>query len=212
MTDANNWPPLTPFERRKLALDCIQELYANKKDGGKPIDVQDLLIETSDAVWSASTATGDAMFLPGQFRAHFDVARKREGNIFFAGEHLSYHHTWISGAANSALDVVRDMLSKPNLPPLDKPTQGHPATAGGQGVAQEAVGERKDTAPGAFEIASGIIANSAAKVPFEFRQHGHSLGEQPPDSYDIFPTNLGMSGDVLGAAITSLKAHNAVGP
>ncbi|OCL05350.1 hypothetical protein AOQ84DRAFT_366717 [Glonium stellatum] len=76
-----------------LAIRCIATMYEDQWDGDKKIDVYDLLIETSDAVWSASTATGDATFLPGQFRARFDVARQREGDIYFAGEHISYHHT-----------------------------------------------------------------------------------------------------------------------
>ncbi|EED82517.1 predicted protein [Postia placenta Mad-698-R] len=32
--------------------------------------------------------------------------KRREGNIFFAGEHLSRHHTWITGALDSARRVV----------------------------------------------------------------------------------------------------------
>ena len=99
MTDAHTWLPLTPHERRALALDCLAQLYTGKHDRhGNPIDVHALLIETADAVWAAESATGDAMFLPGQFAAHFCAARQPEGNVFFAGEHLSYHHTWMSGA------------------------------------------------------------------------------------------------------------------
>lgn len=98
MTDASIWLPLTPLERRQLALNCLAKLYDGQQDQhGNVIDVHDLLIETSDAVWAASTATGDAMFLPGQFKTHLKVAREPEGRIYFAGEHLSYHHTWISG-------------------------------------------------------------------------------------------------------------------
>lgn len=57
------------------------------------------------------------MFLPGQFTAYFDVARRAEvvgtsevPNVYFAGEHLSRHHTWIAGALESALYSVEQML------------------------------------------------------------------------------------------------------
>ncbi|KAH9177713.1 flavin-containing amine oxidoreductase-domain containing protein [Lactarius sanguifluus] len=119
MTDATTWLPLTPTERRSLALYCLARMYNGEVDTKtkKEIDVYDLLIGSSDAVWSAKTSTGDAMFLPGQFKSRFEAGRKPEGNIFFAGEHLSRHHTWISGALESGHQAVRDMIGD-NVPPL----------------------------------------------------------------------------------------------
>ena len=118
MTDATTWLPLTPTERRSLALFCLAEMYDDELDPATDtrIDVHQLLIGTSDAVWSAKTATGDAMFLPGQFTSRFEPARKPEGNIFFAGEHLSRHHTWITGALESGHQAVCDMIGY--VPPL----------------------------------------------------------------------------------------------
>ncbi|EIM82561.1 amine oxidase, partial [Stereum hirsutum FP-91666 SS1] len=104
MTDAATWLPLTPLERRSLALDALEKVYkgrlADLEDPPNPnLTVTDLLIETFDVVWSSSTATGAAMFLPGQWLDRFDAYRASEndGRIFFAGEHLSFHHAWISG-------------------------------------------------------------------------------------------------------------------
>ena len=88
---------------------------------GSIIDVRDLFIESADAAWSNETATGDAMFLPGHFRAHFKAACQPEGNVYFVGEHLSRHHTWIAGALESSLMAVRDILQKPTLPALCGP-------------------------------------------------------------------------------------------
>ncbi|KAL0567483.1 hypothetical protein V5O48_014508 [Marasmius crinis-equi] len=123
MTDATTWLPLTPIERRQLAINNLEQLY----DGRLGNDtITSLLIETSEAIWSQSTATGDAMFLPGQFLDRFDAARKSEGNIYFAGEHLSFHHTWISGAADSALNTTRDLLDDPNLPGLSTQARDGP--------------------------------------------------------------------------------------
>ncbi|KAI0320018.1 putative L-amino acid oxidase [Amylostereum chailletii] len=119
MTDASSWLPLTQTERQTLALDCIARVFQGQLDEeGKPIDIYDLIMECADAVWCAATATGDAMFLPGQFVSRFESARKPEDNIYFAGEHLSKHHTWISGAVESALDTVRLLLNDPGLEPL----------------------------------------------------------------------------------------------
>ena len=112
MTDADAWLPLTSEERRNLALANLAEIYnglVDMKDGSE-INVYDLILATSDAVWSARNSTGDAMFLPGQFLSRFEAARQPEGNVFFAGEHLSHHHTWIAGALESAWETVADIV------------------------------------------------------------------------------------------------------
>ncbi|KAJ6605323.1 hypothetical protein DFH09DRAFT_1422343 [Mycena vulgaris] len=115
MSDASAWLPLSELERRDLALRCIAKLYEGQRLDGKPIDVFDLVIGTADSTWSSMAATGDAMFLPGQFTTRFEPARRPEGSIYFAGEHLSRHHTWISGAAESALCTVRQILAANSL-------------------------------------------------------------------------------------------------
>lgn len=203
-------------------------MYQNQWDGDKKIDVYDLLIETSDAIWSESTATGDAMFLPGQFRVRFDVARRPEGNIYFAGEHLSYHHTWISGAANSALKAVRDMLGKQDLSPLKKS-----GDAMQQSSTNKPGKEKQLVTPKPKSVVQDDIEPNIpepAKVPFEFRLDGPMFPKDysspfrrwPPveapgaprrdsDLEYKFPTHLGMSETVLGAVTASLKAPNATG-
>jgi Flavin containing amine oxidoreductase len=112
MTDADAWLPLTPDERRDLALANLAEIYNGQIDtkDGSVINVHDLIMTTSDALWSARSSTGDAMFLPGQFLSRFEAARRPEGNIYFAGEHLSRHHTWIAGALESAWETVSNII------------------------------------------------------------------------------------------------------
>lgn len=90
-------------------------------EDGSIVDVRNLFIEFGDATWSTAMTAGDAMFHPGHFRAHFQAACQPEGNVFFTGEHLSRHHTWIVGALESALQVVRDIHHQPTLPPLCGP-------------------------------------------------------------------------------------------
>ncbi|KAF8266007.1 hypothetical protein EI94DRAFT_1772212 [Lactarius quietus] len=121
MTDADAWLPLTSEERRTLALANLAEIYNGLVDrrDGSVVNVYDLIMTTSDAVWSARNSTGDAMFLPGQFLSRFEAARKPEGNVYFAGEHLSHHHTWIAGALESAWETVADVVgSTEQLGPL----------------------------------------------------------------------------------------------
>ncbi len=122
MTDADLWAPLTPDERRDLALANLAEVYNGQIDtkDGSVINVYDLIMATSDAVWSARNCTGDAKFLPGQFLTRFEAARQPEGNICFAGEHLSRHHTWIAGALESAWETVSNIIGPiPKLGPSD---------------------------------------------------------------------------------------------
>lgn len=125
MTDAEAWLPLDPHERRDLAVRCLQKLYPG-------VNIADQLLETFDVTWSSKSSTGDAMFLPGQFTAYFEVARQPEivgrsevPNVYFAGEHLSKHHTWIAGALESALHSVRQMLGR-EIPALGVETSVEP--------------------------------------------------------------------------------------
>lgn len=108
MTDATSWTPLTTVERRSLAIQNLEKVYSDRLNPGETI--ASLLIETTDAVWSDVNSTGDSFGLPGQFLDRFDEGRKAEGNIYFAGEHLSYHHTWISGASMVRHGVSRTLL------------------------------------------------------------------------------------------------------
>ncbi|TFY77708.1 hypothetical protein EWM64_g6304 [Hericium alpestre] len=114
--DTRLWLPLSPTARRSLALRCLAQLYSDKAD----IDVYAELIDTFDVVWSERCATGTAAFLPGQFARYLQPAKRAEGNIFFAGEHLSRRHGWMTGALESALDTVRDLLGSPDLAPLSR--------------------------------------------------------------------------------------------
>jgi monoamine oxidase len=112
MTDAAGWSPQSEDDRVRLALRDLDAVY------GGEVDVHDLFIEAFDVAWASEWATGDAMFFPGQFRQLFNAARLPEGSIYFAGEHLSVHHTWIVGALDSALLACQQLLADPRLAPL----------------------------------------------------------------------------------------------
>ncbi|SMC28548.1 Monoamine oxidase [Andreprevotia lacus DSM 23236] len=112
MTDAYDWLPQDDAERVRLALRDLQTVYQGT------VDVRSQFIEAFSVAWPDKWATGDAMFYPGQFRRLFNVARQNEGHIYFAGEHLSVHHTWIVGAIDSAIYACQQLLGNAQLAPL----------------------------------------------------------------------------------------------
>jgi monoamine oxidase len=105
MTDAYNWLPQTESERVRIALRDLQALYPK-------VDITAQFIEAFAVAWPVKWATGDAMFFPGQFWLLFNIARMPEGYVFFAGEHLSVHHTWIVGALDSAALACQMMFPR----------------------------------------------------------------------------------------------------
>ena len=112
MTDAGGWLPESQADRVRIALRDLDTVYRGE------VNVREQFIEAFDVAWPLEWATGDAMFFPGQFRNLFNVARQPEGNIYFAGEHLSVHHTWIVGALDAALLACQQLLGDPHLQPL----------------------------------------------------------------------------------------------
>ena len=98
MSDAAKWSGLPQAERIKICLHDLSKYY----DDDPEIDVYEQYIEAFDVVWTGEWCGGDAMFLPGQFTRFHNVAKAREGQIFFAGEHLSRHHTWVSPSLQSS--------------------------------------------------------------------------------------------------------------
>ncbi|KAF5532972.1 amino acid oxidase [Fusarium napiforme] len=109
MSDAAKWSGLSQAERIKICLHDLSIYYADDPD----IDVYEQYIEAFDIMWAEEWSGGDAMFLPGQFSRFHDVAKAREEHIFFAGEHLSRHHTWIAGAVESAWRTTAELLGYP---------------------------------------------------------------------------------------------------
>ncbi|UNI18426.1 hypothetical protein JDV02_004696 [Purpureocillium takamizusanense] len=109
MGDASKWARLSRPERVNLCLHDLNKYYADDAE----VDIYQQFIEAFDMMWVTESCGGDAMFLPGQFSRFHEIARKREGQIFFAGEHLSKHHTWIAGAIDSALHTTAEILDRP---------------------------------------------------------------------------------------------------
>ncbi|KAL3417225.1 L-amino acid oxidase [Phlyctema vagabunda] len=117
MTDAARWATRSRQDRIDTALHDLDKFFAATAShtGADHIDVYGQFIEAFDLHWSEDVSMGDSMYLPGQFSRFFNAARQNEGNVFFAGEHLSHHHTWIAGAIDSSLYAVRTLLGRSSL-------------------------------------------------------------------------------------------------
>ncbi|KAL2848183.1 hypothetical protein BJY01DRAFT_234039 [Aspergillus pseudoustus] len=74
------------------------------------VNIRKEFIQAFDMIWSSDSSTGGCMYLPGQFSRSAQEVGKPEGNIFFAGEHLSRRHAWLTGAIVSASAVVQQVL------------------------------------------------------------------------------------------------------
>lgn len=63
--------------------------------------------------WDENELAGGAFcFLrPRDFEFHYHDSRRREGCLYFAGEHCSTDYAFIQGAIRSGLDAVRDIVS-----------------------------------------------------------------------------------------------------
>ena len=113
MTDAARWMSMPSEDRIDIALHDLQIFFSDAD-----VDVRKEFISAFDVSWSSENATGDALFLPGQFSRFLHNASVAEGNVYFAGEHLSKHHTWIAGAIDSALNTVTALLGRNDLAAL----------------------------------------------------------------------------------------------
>ncbi|RPB06405.1 hypothetical protein P167DRAFT_580587 [Morchella conica CCBAS932] len=85
MTDASLWSSVTFSDRVRCALQHLAEVYKDED-----VDVFGEFMAANDMPWAEHS--------PTEF---FEIAQQPEGNIYFAGEHLSRHHTWSTDALDS---------------------------------------------------------------------------------------------------------------
>jgi monoamine oxidase len=104
-SDALKWLPLTPEEQRDGALRDLSKLYPG-------VDVRKQFIDAKSVSWAKEWPLGDAKFLPGQLKNYLRKANVHQGNIWFAGEHLSVYHTWIRGAIDSARQTCSSLFER----------------------------------------------------------------------------------------------------
>ncbi|RYP71975.1 hypothetical protein DL770_008037 [Monosporascus sp. CRB-9-2] len=92
--------------RVKLVLEDLDTFFS--KQG---VNTYDQFIDTFDVRWPSEVSSGNTMYFPGQFSKCHEVSKQPEGDVFFAGEDISRHHTWVAGAVESAHYAVEQVLA-----------------------------------------------------------------------------------------------------
>lgn len=110
MTDALRWSWSKWDERLRLVLEDLDKCFRIQG-----VDVYAEFIEAYDARWPSESSFSNTMYLPGQFSRFYEAMGQPEGNVYFAGEHISIHHTWIAGSTDTAANAVKCMLGNDSL-------------------------------------------------------------------------------------------------
>ena len=116
--EAAAWGARTPEQRMADAARAVAQIHG-------PAALE--LLETSHSrIWQNEHLQGGGAFchfLPGQLQALLPAMQQPQGvngsqRLYFAGEHISYDHTWIQGALTSAVRAVLQLIDYIN----DNPT------------------------------------------------------------------------------------------
>lgn len=102
--DARRWDAMIEAERYLFALRNMQSIFG-----------EDIAFFYTGRGQTESWATDPyafgeaAVFTPGQLSAfHLDIPTN-EGNVYFAGEHVSLKHAWIEGCLETAIQAALDI-------------------------------------------------------------------------------------------------------
>ena len=117
ITDSDHWLQKSSTEKIKLALHNLQELYpdvdiAEEYAGGTDPSKESYADEAFPVQWEAKQPLGVSHYYPGQFTSLYPVVKQSQGRIYFAGEHLSVHRSWVFGALDSARFAVAQLLGE----------------------------------------------------------------------------------------------------
>ena len=105
--DARRWGHLSVEDQVQQATEDMERLHPQIKGEG--------LIEGGTSVmWHNMPNFGGAfaLFNPGQEERYYDVIRRREGRVHFAGEHTSLDHRWMEGAVESGIRTAVEVHSR----------------------------------------------------------------------------------------------------
>ena len=107
--DSSHWISKSKVEKINLALHNLQELYPEvdvySEYAGSESD-EAFIEEAVSVEWPS----GDTVYYAGQFSSLYPTLKQAQGNIYFAGEHLSVYQRWMVGALDSAKDTVHKLL------------------------------------------------------------------------------------------------------
>ncbi|MEL7533238.1 MAG: NAD(P)/FAD-dependent oxidoreductase [Bacteroidota bacterium] len=94
-------------ERADLVLQFLERIHKEVAD-------PDMILDSASMYWDQYPWTRGAFGAtpPGDLSYYYQAGRKPEGNLFFAGEHISIAPGWIQGAMESSLAAVAEMLEQ----------------------------------------------------------------------------------------------------
>ena len=125
MTDALRWTWSKWDQRLRLILEDLDKCFQPRG-----VDVYAEFMEASDSHWPSKSSFSNTMYLPGQFSRFYEAMKQPEGNVYFAGEHISIHHTRMVGGTDTAADAVKCMLGNGSLKRLGDPGDSSKLAAG----------------------------------------------------------------------------------
>ena len=102
--DSRRWSHLSVEDQVQQATEDLERLHPQIRNKG--------LIEGGTSVmWQEQENFGGgfALFNPGQEQRYYEVIKRPEGRIHFAGEHTSLDHRWIEGAVESAIRTASEV-------------------------------------------------------------------------------------------------------
>lgn len=113
MTDALRWGWMEKAERLKPILEDLNTIFEPRG-----VNVYEEYLEYFDARWPSEHTFSNTMYYRGQYTRFHEAMAEPEGHAYFAGEHISIHHTWIAGSVESAHEAVKKILADASLPRL----------------------------------------------------------------------------------------------
>ncbi len=117
-SDAMQFTALSDVEKVQLILRDLQTLYpevdvASEYAGGTNPSSLSYLAEIFVMDWTTQWTMGVAgIHYPGHFRHIYSLLAQNQGNVYFAGDHLSVNPIFIAGALDSTKFAVQQLVQR----------------------------------------------------------------------------------------------------
>ncbi|MCY3008094.1 MAG: NAD(P)/FAD-dependent oxidoreductase [Planctomycetota bacterium] len=104
--DARRLGAIPKCDRVRVVADHVSEIHPELRLKGMVLGGESMFWDENP--WAA----GAFCFMrPGDFELYYSDTRKREGRLYFAGEHCSLDQGWMQGAIQSSLEAVNEIVS-----------------------------------------------------------------------------------------------------
>lgn len=104
--DARRLGAVPRCDRVKVVAEHVAEIHPELRQ-------TEMILGGESMFWDENPwAAGAFCFMrPGDFEYYYSDTRKREGRLYFAGEHCSLDQGWMQGAIQSGLEAVNEIVS-----------------------------------------------------------------------------------------------------